>query len=123
MWSLKNTNLRLSALAAEPLVERRKLSWKQLRLIRHNEWNDFEGPGEPLTGGATAIMGTVTGIATGVGSIPFKITKISKRRSKHEERKRRRIELQKPRFTRATAREGIAGLVDLGIIGAGQTGS
>lgn len=90
VWILKNANLRLSALAAELLVERRRITWKQLRLIRHNEWNDFEGPGEPLTGGATAVMGTVTDIATGVGSVPFKIMKTSKRRSKHEEKKKQR---------------------------------
>jgi hypothetical protein len=90
VWSLKNTNLRLSALAAELLVERKRITRKQLRLIRHNEWNDFEGPGEPLTGGATAIVGTVTSIATGVGSVPFKIAKTSKRRSMHEEKKRRK---------------------------------
>jgi len=90
VWRLKNTNLRLSALAAELLVEKKRITWKQLRLIRHNEWNDFEGPGEPLTGGATAIMGTVTSIATGIGSVPFKIAKTSKRRSRHEEKKQRR---------------------------------
>lgn len=96
VWKLKGTNLRLSALAAELLVERKKISWKQLRLIRHNEWNDFEGPGEPLTGGATAIMGTVTSMATGIGSVPFKIAKTSKRRAKHEEKKKRkRSEQQK----------------------------
>jgi hypothetical protein len=90
VWSLKNTNLRLSALAAELLVERKRIAWKQLRLIRHNEWNDFEGPGEPLTGGATAVMGTVTSIATGVGSVPFKIAKTRKKRSMREEKKRGR---------------------------------
>lgn len=59
VWSLKNTNLRLSALAAELLVEKKRITWKQLRLIGHNEWNDFEGPRDPLTGGVTAVMGTV----------------------------------------------------------------
>ncbi|KAH6679597.1 hypothetical protein B0J14DRAFT_614741 [Halenospora varia] len=92
VWTLKNSNLRLCALAAELLVERKKIHWKQLRLIRHNEWNDFEGPGEPLTGGATAIMGSVTGIAAGVGSVPFRIAKTAKRRSMYEERKKRRSE-------------------------------
>jgi hypothetical protein len=94
VWSLKSTSLRLSALAAELLVERKRITWKQLLLIRHNEWNDFEGPGEPLTGGATAVMGTVTGIATGIGSVPFKIARTSKRRSMHE-KKRRKSEQQK----------------------------
>ena len=35
-------------------------------------------------------MGTVTSIATGIGSVPFKIAKTSKRRSRHEEKKQRR---------------------------------
>jgi hypothetical protein len=61
VWTLKETSLRLSALAAELLVERKRITWKQLRLIRHNEWNDFEGPGEPITGGTTAIMGYLNG--------------------------------------------------------------
>ncbi|PBP17903.1 isoleucyl-tRNA synthetase [Diplocarpon rosae] len=90
VWTLKGTSLRLSALAADLLVEKKRLSWKGLRLIRHNEWNDFEGPGEPLSGGATAIMGTVAGIATGVGSVPFRIARSSRRRAKHEEKKRRK---------------------------------
>ncbi|EHK98999.1 putative Sterol 3-beta-glucosyltransferase [Glarea lozoyensis 74030] len=90
VWILKDTRLRLSALAAELLVQKKRISWKQLRLIRHNEWNDFEGPGEPLTGGATAIMGTVTGIASGIGSIPFRLRKTTKRRTEKEERRQRK---------------------------------
>jgi hypothetical protein len=90
VWTLKDTRLRLSALAAELLVQKKRISWKQLRLIRHNEWNDFEGPGEPLTGGATAIMGTVTGIASGIGSIPFRMRKTTKRRTEKEERRQRK---------------------------------
>jgi hypothetical protein len=90
VWNLKNTSLRLSALAAELLVQKKKIHWKQLRLIRHNEWNDFEGPGEPLTGGATAIMSSVTGIASGIGSVPFRIRKTAKRRAEQEERRQRK---------------------------------
>ncbi|EDN98665.1 hypothetical protein SS1G_13524 [Sclerotinia sclerotiorum 1980 UF-70] len=92
VWTMKGTNLRLSALAAELLVERKQITWKQLRLIRHHEWNDFEGPGEPISGVTTAVTGTVTGIATGVGGIPFKVRKTIKRRSMHEERKKRKSE-------------------------------
>jgi hypothetical protein len=92
VWKLKNTNLRLSALAADILVEQRKLHWRQLRLIRHYEWNDFEGPGEPMTGAATAIVSTFANVASGIGSVPFKVAKTSKRRQKHEEKKRRKLE-------------------------------
>jgi hypothetical protein len=92
VWTLKNTHLRLSGLAAELLVEKKKISWKQLRLIRHTEWNDFEGPWEPLSGVATAVMETGTSIAAGIGSVPFKIAKTTKRRAQHEEKKRRKSE-------------------------------
>lgn len=89
VWILKNTNLRLSALAAELLVEKKRVSWKQLRLIRHNEWNDFEGPGEPITGAGTAIAGTVRDVASGVGGMPFRIAKKAKHRAAHEKKKKR----------------------------------
>lgn len=89
VWTMKGNNIRLSALAAEILVEQKKINWKQLRLIRHMEWNDFEGPGEPISGTTTAVMGTVTKMAAGVGGIPYKITKHSKARAKHEQKKRR----------------------------------
>lgn len=92
VWTLKNTKLRLSALAVELLVRQNKIQRKQLRLMRHKEWNDFEGPGEPLTGGATAILGTITGIATGVGSVPFKIGKNTKRRIKHKKKSQNKPE-------------------------------
>jgi hypothetical protein len=92
VWKLKNTNLRLSALAADILVEQKKLSWRQLRLIRHYEWNDFEGPGEPMTGAATAIVSTFANVASGIGSVPFRMAQTSKRRQKHEEKKRRQLE-------------------------------
>ncbi|CZS97393.1 probable sterol glucosyltransferase [Rhynchosporium agropyri] len=111
VWSLKNTSLRLSALAADLLVERKKLTWKQLRLIRHNEWNDFEGPGEPISGGATAIMSTVTGIATGVGGVPYKIAKSSRRRAKHEEKKRRKSEDARRKSQDAGRNNGTGGVV------------
>ncbi|TVY20598.1 Sterol 3-beta-glucosyltransferase [Lachnellula arida] len=92
VWNVKNTNLRLSALAAELLVEKKKLNWKQLRLIRHTEWNDFDGPGEPITGVASAAMGNLTGMAKGIGSVPFKIAKTGRRRTQHEEKKRKKSE-------------------------------
>ncbi|KAG9243489.1 hypothetical protein BJ878DRAFT_510508 [Calycina marina] len=90
VWMLKNTHLRLSALAAELLVEQRKITWRQLRLIRHNEWNDFVGPGEPITGLGHAAKTTVIGVTGGVGSVPFKLAKSAKKRASREEKMKRR---------------------------------
>ena len=90
IWTLKKTDLRLSALAADFLVATRKIRWKQLRLLRHVEWNDFEGPGEPVTGVATSISGNLASAATGVASIPFKLVQSAKKRKHHEEKKNRK---------------------------------
>ncbi|RKF59115.1 UDP-glucose,sterol transferase [Golovinomyces cichoracearum] len=87
VWKIKKTKIRLCALAAELLIKEKKLNRKQLELIRHNEWNDFEGPGEPLTGGASAVLGSMTGVASGIGSIPVKIGKTTKRRVKCDMKK------------------------------------
>ncbi|KAL1595461.1 hypothetical protein SLS59_008394 [Nothophoma quercina] len=88
VWKIKNTNVKLSALAAEILVNKKKLKWNELRLIRHYEWNDFGGPGEPVTGLWGSIYTTLTDAALGVGSVPMEMTKTLKKREKLWEKKR-----------------------------------
>ncbi|KAI9797563.1 MAG: hypothetical protein M1835_007827 [Candelina submexicana] len=100
VWSLKaNSNIHLSALAAEILVQERKIRWKDLRLLRHYEWNDFEGPGEPLTGAGAAIVGSVTGVAKGFAGVPMRWAKAVKRREKHDEKQRRKSRAKQPKST------------------------
>ena len=103
-WQVKKSPLRLSTLAAEFLVEKKRLKWHDLRPIRHCDWNDFEGPGEPLTGGGAALLGTAGGVIKGIGSVPVRIARSIRRRDKHlqEREKKRRsskvptISVQKP---------------------------
>jgi hypothetical protein len=92
VWSLKKTSLRLSALAADILVENKKVTWHELRLIRHYDWNDFDGPGEPLTGGGAAMLGTVANVGKGIGGIPAQMSKSIKKRKRHEKKKLRSSE-------------------------------
>jgi UDP:flavonoid glycosyltransferase YjiC (YdhE family) len=106
-WRLKNTSLHLSPLAAEILVEWKKVKWNELRLLRHHEWNDFGGPGEPVTGGWSALMGTVTGVATGVGSVPVKMAKSIKKREKYWEKKRKIEKRQKLMQEKLAQQNGI----------------
>ncbi|KAJ4349123.1 hypothetical protein N0V95_004865 [Ascochyta clinopodiicola] len=87
-WKIKNTNVQLSALAAEILVNKKKLKWNELRLVRHYEWNDFGGPGEPVTGLWGSIYTTLTDAALGVGSVPVEMGKSLKKREKLWEKKR-----------------------------------
>jgi UDP:flavonoid glycosyltransferase YjiC (YdhE family) len=88
VWTLKKTSLRLSALAADILVEKGKIKWQDLRLIRHYDWNDFDGPGEPLTGGGAAVLGTAVNVGKGVGRIPARMTRSIKKRKRHERKKK-----------------------------------
>jgi UDP:flavonoid glycosyltransferase YjiC (YdhE family) len=88
-WKIKNTNVKLSALAAELLVEKKKLKWNELRLIRHYEWNDFGGPGEPITGIWGSVWTSLTDAATGVGSVPVEMGRTLKKREKLWEKKRK----------------------------------
>ncbi|KAK0736862.1 hypothetical protein B0T21DRAFT_330480 [Apiosordaria backusii] len=90
VWQMKETGLRLSPIAAEMLVERGLVSWKKLRLLRHNEWNDFEGPGEPVTGVAGSIMGTVGNVFGGIGGVPYRVAKSAKKRKDREKGQHKR---------------------------------
>lgn len=82
VWTLKRSNLRLSALAAELLIEQKKIQWRDLRLCRHYEWNDFEGPGEPLTGAGAALANTAGGIAKGIGGMPVRWARSIRKKEK-----------------------------------------
>ncbi len=106
VWELKKTGLRLSAIAADAMVESGHVSWKKLRLIRHNEWNDFEGPGEPLTGFAGSLAGTVTGAVGGIGGVPYRLAKSS---NKRRERKEKRKEVRAAKAKAKKEKERVAG--------------
>ncbi|OLN81561.1 Sterol 3-beta-glucosyltransferase UGT80B1-like protein 6 [Colletotrichum chlorophyti] len=97
VWTLQKSNIKLSALAADTIVEEGYLSWKKLRLLRHMEWNDFEGPGEPLTGVAGSLAGTVGNVFGGVGSVPYKLAKTSQKRKEKKEKKKKLRELKHKR--------------------------
>lgn len=97
VWKLKDTNLRLSAMAADLLVEKGYLSWKKLRLLRHNEWNDFEGPGEPVTGIFGSVGRSIGNVFGGIGGIPFRIGKAQKRRKEKKEMRKKRHQEKKER--------------------------
>ena len=90
VWELKATHVRLSALAAEILVVKKKIKWQDLRLLRHCAWNDFNGPGEPLSGSGGALLNTTAGVVKGVGGMPFRWAKSMKKREKHLQKRKER---------------------------------
>ena len=93
VWNLKHTGLRLSALAAEILTEKKKTTRRSLRLLRHCEWNDFDGPGEPFTGGGAALASSITAVAKGFGGVPVRMVKSIKRHERREAKRRRKPQM------------------------------
>lgn len=88
VWHMKGTNLRLSALAADILVARGYVQWRKLRLIRHCEWNDFEGPGEPVTGVLGSVATSIGETFGGIASVSAQIAKHSNKKRRKQQRKR-----------------------------------
>ncbi|QDS68412.1 hypothetical protein FKW77_010779 [Venturia effusa] len=105
VWELKGTNLRLSALAADILLEQKKLRMSDLRLARHMDWNDFNGAGEPLTGFGGAVIGTIGDAGKGMASIPINMMKSVKHRKHHEEKKKKWAKRQSEDIDRTQTEE------------------
>ncbi|KAK1831749.1 glycosyltransferase family 28 domain-containing protein [Podospora conica] len=101
VWQLKNTNMRLSAAAANHIVSSGAVSYKKFRLLRHNEWNDFEGPGEPVTGLAGSIVTAAGNVFSGIGGVPYRFAKHKhqekEKKEKHDEKKKKHEENVKRR--------------------------
>ncbi|KAI7091795.1 UDP-Glycosyltransferase/glycogen phosphorylase, partial [Hortaea werneckii] len=66
VWHLKRTNVRLSSLAACTLANEGLLNFNDLKLFRSKEYETDEGPWDPVTGGATALVGTISTMMMGV---------------------------------------------------------
>ncbi|KAF7512700.1 hypothetical protein GJ744_000267 [Endocarpon pusillum] len=90
VWRYKQTHVHLSALAADLLVESGKIQWRDLRLLRHYEWNDFQGPGEPITGAGGAIVAGIGDFISGLSSIGGRAKRGLQYREKQKRRKQRR---------------------------------
>lgn len=88
-WQVRGTHVRLGTIAAHVLVSSGRLSWKQIRLLRHTEWVDFEGPGEPVTAVAESLKNTIRDFFGGIGGAPYRVCKTAKRRFSHKTREDR----------------------------------
>jgi len=98
-WQYKDTKLRLSALAAKLLVDQKKMSYHDLHLIRHYEWNDFQGPGDPLTGGTSAVMKDLVGFGRSIVDAPIVFGRDIDKRVKHDKKKKRHEKIADERGT------------------------
>ncbi|TGZ77271.1 hypothetical protein EX30DRAFT_398682 [Ascodesmis nigricans] len=88
VWKTRKGNVKLSAVAAAILVGKGLVEngWDGLRLCRHREWPVDEGAIEPLSGGASALMGTIGSMMGGVSEVPKDVGRIFAGSSKGKER-------------------------------------
>jgi hypothetical protein len=79
----------ISALAADLLVENQQLRWNDLELARTMEWQDFHGPGEPITGVGGVIVSSFQEALFGLTSINENMKADLKKRD-HKIRRRKK---------------------------------
>ncbi|MCJ1479192.1 hypothetical protein MMC13_007876 [Lambiella insularis] len=75
VWRVKRTKIKLSAFAAAVLGNEGFLDFNQLKLYRPKEYDFGDSPLEPITGGATALLGTIGSLMMGVADFPMDIFK------------------------------------------------
>ena len=70
VWRLKRTQVRLSAMAVCTLANEGLLDFNDLKLFRAREYETEDGPWDPISGGATALVGTMTQMMMGIADMP-----------------------------------------------------
>lgn len=78
VWRVKRTEIGLSAMAACTLANEGLLSFEDLKLFRSRDYEADEGPTDPISGGATAIVGTFSTMMMGVADMPIETLKALK---------------------------------------------
>ena len=78
VWRVKRTTIRLSAFAATTLGNQGMLDFNNLKLYRPREYDSEDGPWDPITGGASALMGTLGSLMMGVADFPVEIIRALK---------------------------------------------
>ncbi|CZT47110.1 related to sterol glucosyltransferase [Rhynchosporium secalis] len=81
VWRVKRTQTRLSALAAHVLANAGLLDFGDLKLYRPREYETEKGPWDPISGGASALLGTIASVGMGVADFPIEIFRAVKKTS------------------------------------------
>jgi UDP:flavonoid glycosyltransferase YjiC (YdhE family) len=75
VWRVKRTSIRLSALAATVLGNEGLLDFSDLKLFRAREYETEDGPWDPISGGAAALIGTIGNLTMGIADFPVEVLK------------------------------------------------
>ena len=78
VWRIRRTDFRLSAFAATVLAHERLLDLSDLKLYRPREYEVDDGPWDPVTGGASALVETMGSMAMGIADMPIATLKALK---------------------------------------------
>ncbi|KAI9830004.1 MAG: hypothetical protein M1826_005177 [Phylliscum demangeonii] len=73
VWRVKRTKVRLSAVAATMLAQEGLLDFHDVKLYRPREYESDNGPWEPISGGASALIGSISNVAMGVADFPVEV--------------------------------------------------
>ncbi|CAD6591036.1 MAG: hypothetical protein ASARMPRED_005155 [Alectoria sarmentosa] len=73
VWRVKRTTIRLSAFAATTLFNENVLDFNNLKLYRPREYDSEDGPWDPISGGASALLGTLGSLMMGFADFPVEI--------------------------------------------------
>ena len=79
VWHIRRTKTRLSALAAAVLADQGLISFADLTLYRPREYDTEDGPWDPISGGASALLGTIASLTMGVADFPIEIFRAAKK--------------------------------------------
>ncbi|KAL9089254.1 MAG: hypothetical protein Q9165_005822 [Trypethelium subeluteriae] len=75
VWRVRRTDATLSALAATTLSNAGLLNFNELKLYRPREYETDDGPWDPITGGASAVIGTAGSMLMGIADFPIETLK------------------------------------------------
>ncbi|KAI9806495.1 MAG: hypothetical protein M1833_003682 [Piccolia ochrophora] len=75
VWRVKRTQIRLSALSATVLANEGLLSFGDLKLYRPREYDSEDGPWDPISGAASALLGTLGSMMMGAADFPVEVLK------------------------------------------------
>lgn len=87
VWQVARTKIRLSALAAAVLADQGMINFASLTLYRPREYDTEDGPWDPISGGASALIGTIASLTMGVADFPIEIFRAAKHKRQKSDAK------------------------------------
>lgn len=79
-WRVRRTQIKLSALAACVLANAKIISFADLKLHRSAEYETDDGPWDPISGGASALLGTMGDMTMGIADFPKEVFRAVKQK-------------------------------------------